>query len=125
MPTVIAVVGIVATLVIPFMLLFIIGLQAANPLSDKVWTPPDHRSNPFRFSNPLFFFHFAAFCVGAAGIGALVSVIWNGLIVLLYGGQLILAAVMLLVGVRWCMRVFSHKMVREQNVGSVDPTYGD
>ncbi|MDK2598330.1 hypothetical protein [Pseudoalteromonas obscura] len=39
-------------------LLFIIGLQAFNPMSAKVWLPPAWKHNPFDLKQPLQFFHF-------------------------------------------------------------------
>jgi len=101
---------VVSLALIPVMLLFVISLQAANPFSDAKWTPPTHRSNPFRWGNPLLFFHFAAFLSGAHGSGLLVSSPWKGPIVAAYGAVVLFGAFMLLVGVRLCMRVFKSKM---------------
>lgn len=102
--------AVVSLALIPVMLLFVIGIQTINPFSDKEWTPPTHHSSPFRLGNPLLFFHFGAFFIGAGGLGLLVSSLWNGLFAAAHGLLVVLGSLMLLVGVRVCMRVFKHKM---------------
>jgi len=100
----------VMLLAIPLMLVAVIGFQAVNPFSDKMWTRPTHQSNPFRFGNPLLFFHFAGYFFGAAGLGVLVSALWNGLPALLGGLEGMVGAFTTLVGVRWAMHVYRFKM---------------
>jgi hypothetical protein len=40
--------------------LFVIGIQAANPWSAKVWSRPSWSENPFSMRQPCQFFHFGA-----------------------------------------------------------------
>jgi hypothetical protein len=97
-------------LAIPLMLLWVIGLQAANPGSDKQWARPTHQADPFRLGNPLLFFHFFAFVLAACALGALVSALWRGLPALCAGLTWGAAAVSTLAGVRLAMRTFKHKL---------------
>ncbi len=53
---------------IPLGLLFVIGIQAVNPLSAKVWRKPDWNLNPFNLRDPVQFFYFGAFLMLAQGI---------------------------------------------------------
>ncbi len=103
--------AILGLMFIPIGLLLVIGLQAANPFSDEKWSPPTHRSNPLHFGNPLLFFHFAAFGIGAQSLGFLTSSLWNGWPVAVLGTFGVLGAIMVLVDVRLCMRVFKDKMM--------------
>ena len=57
----------------PVCLLFVMGLQSINPWSSKKWTRPNWYCNFLNPRDPLPFFHFAAFFLGGAGIGELVS----------------------------------------------------
>lgn len=100
-------------LLMPLMLLFVIGIQATNPLSDKTWTRPTHSSNPLRLGNPLLFFHFAAYVFGASGLGVAVSALWNGPYAAAIGLLLIAGAGSVLAGLRLSMWVFKDKMARE------------
>ena len=54
-------------------LLFVIGMQAVNPWSAKVWNKPSWAANPFSFSQPCQFFHLAAWFFMASGVGALIG----------------------------------------------------
>ena len=94
----------------PIILLFVIGIQSTNPFSDRRWTRPAHRSNPFRFGNPLLFFHFAAYFTGAQALGVLVSALWWGPYAAAMGALGIAGAAGILLGVRLSMRVFKRKM---------------
>lgn len=102
--------AILLTLFLPLGLLFVIGIQSVNPFSDDVWTRPTHHSNPLHLGNPLLFFHFFAFFVGASGLGVVVSSLWNGLPAALHGILGLWGSSMILVGIRLCMRVFQHKL---------------
>ena len=57
----------------PISMLLLLGIQTRNPLLARVWTIPTHGSNPFRLRDPLHFFHFAAYFVGASGVGYLAA----------------------------------------------------
>jgi len=112
MPAILCVFAIISLILIPPMLLFVIGIQAINPFSDDKWTPPTHRSNPLRLGNPLLFFHFGAFFLGATGLGFLASSPWKGLMVAARGMFVVLGSIMMLVGIRLCMRAFKDKMTQ-------------
>ncbi|MEM1108600.1 MAG: hypothetical protein AAGH99_07920 [Planctomycetota bacterium] len=101
---------IASLILIPLMLLFVIGIQAINPLNDSQWLKPTHDANPLYLRNPLFFFHFAAYLIFAAGGSLLVSSLWRGWPALAHGVYLLLAAPMILLGIRICIRVFRHKL---------------
>jgi len=89
---------------IPVMIAAVISLQSANPTSAKVWTRPTHYDNPFRFSNPLLFFHFASYVIMAGGLGVLVSFVAGALTRLLEGGVIAAGGAGCLAGVHLAMR---------------------
>jgi hypothetical protein len=93
----------------PLMALFVVGIQAINPWSDRVWSMPTLRSNPFNSGNPLTGLHDAVYVVGVGGLGVLVSSLWNGLVCAAVGVLQIFGAAMIFVAVRLCRRVFHHK----------------
>jgi hypothetical protein len=103
----------VAVLLMPFMLVMVLSIQAVNPLSDAAWTRPTHASNPFRLGNPLLFFHFAGYLAGAQGLGFLLSALWNGVYAAAIGVFMLLGAVATLAGVRLSMWVFRSKLADE------------
>lgn len=48
-------------------LAFVLGLQAINPRSAKLWLRPSWQLNPFNFRQPLQFFHLGAYvCLAQA-----------------------------------------------------------
>ena len=61
----------------PIMLLLVLGLQAINPFSARTWEYPRWSDNPFRFSQPLRFFHMAIFTMAAAALGTSLSALWR------------------------------------------------
>ena len=103
----------VGAVLIPFMLLTVLAIQAINPFSDKIWTPPTNHSNPFRLGNPLLFVHFGVYLCAAAGLGTIISSLWRGLFVAIFGFILLIYSLSILIGVRLSMRVFKHKMAGE------------
>lgn len=96
---------------IPIMLLFVIGIQYINPLSDKYWSKPTHDANPFCFGNPLFFFHFGAYQMLAVGVGSFISALWHGWPALLHGIFLLLGSLMFLVGIHACVHCYHKKFL--------------
>lgn len=97
-------------LAMPVLLLLIFAFQAANPYSDKTWHRPTHQSNPLHFGNPLLFFHFGAYAIGAGSLGILISAIWNGLPALLGGLAGIVGAFSVMLGRCLAMRIFKNKL---------------
>ena len=56
---------------------FVLGIQALNKKSAKVWSPPSWKENPFSFKQPLQFFHFGGwFFVVSSLISAVLT--WLG-----------------------------------------------
>ena len=53
---------------IPIALLFVVGIQAANPFSAKAWRKPDWNLNPLNFRDPVQFFHLGAYAMLGQGI---------------------------------------------------------
>ena len=103
---------------VPICLLIVVGVQAVIPFGAKVWTTPTQRANPFNLREPLLFFHFAGFFVGASGLGFLAAsagyipwLVFRGL------GES-LGAIGLLVGVEICQRVFKKQYAAQELSGA-------
>ena len=59
-------------------MLFVIGIQAVNPWSAKVWSRPSWSENPLSMRQPCQFFHLCAWFMAASGVaGAVTDVIVN------------------------------------------------
>ncbi|MBR9813548.1 hypothetical protein GYB61_06795 [bacterium] len=58
-------------------IVLVIGLQALNPLSAKVWRVPAWHRNPFNFRDPGQFFHLGAFVFLAQGVVMLVRFVFS------------------------------------------------
>ncbi len=89
-------------------LLSVIGFQAINPFSKKVWLEPSWDINPFTLSQPLVVFHFLAYIVTVQALVNLVVSIIKGD---LYEFSLIgcVAGLSILSGVRLVRIVFRRK----------------
>ncbi|HHJ3241685.1 TPA: hypothetical protein ACQJOV_002768 [Vibrio parahaemolyticus] len=89
-------------------LLSVIGFQAINPFSKKVWLEPAWDINPFTLSQPLVVFHFLAYIVTVQALVNLVVSIIKGD---LYEFSLIgcVAGLSILSGVRLVRIVFRRK----------------
>jgi FtsH-binding integral membrane protein len=100
----------VMLILIPFSLLFVIWLQFINPRSAPLWRYPEWNVNPFKFSEPLQFFHLGAFLLLAGGTGDLIKLaitrapIFPEALV----GPIVGAGVLL--GIKLCTIVFRNKM---------------
>ena len=97
-------------IVIPFALLFVIGIQSINPMIRAPWPYPSHESNPLRFSQPLNFFHFAASMILASAAGDVFSVLWVGFGPLLGGMHGLVAGLITLESIQLCATIFKFKM---------------
>ena len=97
----------------PFMIAAVISFQSINPLSDQVWTRPSHNINPFRFGNPLPFFHFASYGIMAQGFAMVLTSIIGGWTQFLYGILVVMGGFLGLAGVHLSMRWCKHKMEPE------------
>ena len=95
---------------IPLIVLGFVGICAVTSKADVKWDAPSHYSKPFSAVNPLFFFHFGAYFMGAGGLAILLSSLWNGLGTALEGIFALLESLMLLWGTRLSMRVFKSRM---------------
>ena len=63
-------------LLIPVALVFMIGIQAINPMSAKVWRKPNWNLNPINFKDPVQFFHLGAYVMLAQGIVTLCRILF-------------------------------------------------
>jgi len=90
-------------------LLFVVGLQAANPRSAPEWRYPSWSVNPFSMSEPLQFFHLCGFVFIATGLGTAIRCayekrpITDALVFLVIGAGTV-------AGVYVCALVFRRKM---------------
>lgn|SRR5690554_2031716 len=57
----------------PIALLLVIGIQAFNSQSQKVWLKPSWSLNPFNFGDPLQFFHLGGYIMLAQGLVTLLQ----------------------------------------------------
>ena len=72
--------SVVTLLLVPYVIVLLVRLNVAIGFYKPPWEPPTLSSNPFDYRNPLLFFHFASFVFVAFGIGAMISIPWNGLV---------------------------------------------
>lgn len=100
----------VLLLVCPIMILFVVGLQAANPLSAPVWRRPSWSLNPFQPKEPLQFFHLGAFHSMAGWVVGLAAAVFRGPAGVPLALSLISIGCGIWLGVRLCMIVFKRKM---------------
>ncbi|MCP4607903.1 MAG: hypothetical protein GY845_04215 [Planctomycetes bacterium] len=100
---------------IPFGLLFVIGIQAFNPLSVKVWKKPNWNLNPMNFRDPVQFFHFAAYLMLAQGFITILRLPFSNNV--FHPGVLIplVMGVGLLIGVQMITLIFKSKYSEKQN----------
>jgi hypothetical protein len=94
----------------PFMMVWVIGIQIFNPMSDVRWDLPSPDGNPLRLGNPLNFGHFAAQLAVVSGVGYLVASIWCGFNVFLLAITCILAGFGWFLGLGWCIRLAAKKL---------------
>jgi hypothetical protein len=93
----------------PVGLLFVIGIQAINPISGKIWTKPSWESNPFNFKDPLHFFHLGALNILATSVGSFISTffqnptLWFPVFLYFFAGAGTLA------GVQLCQFIYKKK----------------
>ncbi|GGK51567.1 hypothetical protein A6E11_19090 [Aliivibrio fischeri] len=72
-------------------LFFIIGIQAFNPYSSKLWVVPSWEINPFTKKQPIVFFHFVAWFITVQSIVQLIFSIlcgysyWSALLGTVFG----------------------------------------
>ena len=64
-------------LFIPFSLIIVLGLQLLKKHSAEIWKKPSWFLNPFNFTQPLQFSHFASFFSISFGLSALISLLWK------------------------------------------------
>lgn len=102
--------GLLVVILVPLGLLILIAFQAVNPFAARVWREPSWLINPFLFTEPLQFFHLAAFHFLAGGIGALLIFPFKGLYAASVAMPLLSAGIGAWIGVRLCMVVFRKKM---------------
>ena len=101
---------VVLFLVCPFMLLFVVGIQAVNPLSAAVWRKPSWYINPFLVKEPLQFFHLAAFHFMVGGLVGIATLPFRSASAAPLAISLLSIGAGVWLGVGLCMLVFSKKM---------------
>ncbi|WP_064603967.1 hypothetical protein [Photobacterium sp. J15] len=102
------------TLVSLLILLLVIGFQAVNPFSNKVWIEPSWDINPFTLSQPLVIFHFQAWVVTVQALVNLIVSVFQGYS---YWSSLmgVTAGLSVLLGLRGARVIFRHKF-REKSI---------
>jgi hypothetical protein len=93
--------GVVATILV-------IGLQAINARSARVWTKPAWHANPFSLQQPMQVFHLIGFYCLACGVAAVAVTLMRGL----DGLEPLLPFVLgtgILVGLRCCLVLYRAK----------------
>lgn len=86
----------------------IVGIQAINPRSEKIWLPPRWDANPFSMTQPLQWFHLLAVSMivtGVAALGWMLVIATAGLEPLIP----FFLGLGLLGGVRGCETLYRHK----------------
>jgi hypothetical protein len=104
------VMSVLFVVITPLLILFVVGIQSINPLSDRSWDEPNHHANPFHFGNPLLFFHFAGYLGATVGLGILLTSFWRGPYAAASGAFVLLDSLMIGVGVRFSARVFRKRV---------------
>jgi hypothetical protein len=94
----------------PVALLFVVGIQAVNPYSAKIWTRPSWYANPFNLRQPLQFFHPSAFFFMAGGVAAIPALPWAGVSAAPLAFILLTCGVGALLGVCLCVVTFRSKI---------------
>lgn len=103
--------GLLMLIFTPVVVLLLVGLQAINPFSARIWRRPSWYTNPLLFTEPLQFFHLAAFYFLASGAGVLLGLPLGSLSG--FPVAVVLLSIGLCVGVRLCISIFTWKMADE------------
>ncbi|WP_320042319.1 hypothetical protein [uncultured Desulfobacter sp.] len=98
------------TFLVPFALVFVIGLQYFNNFSEKIWDAPSWFLNPFTFKQPLQFFHFLTFILIAFGLSSSLSLFWNGFNRAPEAIMPLALGCALLTGLHICIYIFNKKI---------------
>jgi len=95
----------------------VLTVLAVSPLGNRSWTRPTHHDNPFRFGNPLLFFHFAGWFLVAGGSGMVLGFLVGRGWQLLYGLLVVTVGVGCLLAVHLAMWLRRHRMAPRQEGG--------
>ena len=93
----------------PLMLLFVIGTQAINPFSAKVWELPSWHSNPFNLKQPLQFFHLGSYLMMVSGISLIIFSLIKSINITPLHFSFFSFGLGCLLGVKLCILVFRWK----------------
>ena len=93
----------------PVGLLFVLGIQAANPKSEKTWNKPAWELNPLNFSDPIQFFHLGAHIMLVQGVVTLFRISLSGVPFYIEAYVPLVMAGGILLGVKLVMLVFRSK----------------
>lgn len=94
----------------PLAILFLVGIQAINPYSAKVWCKPSWDINPFLFRQPLQFFHLGAYHFIAGGIVGCLTLFYRDKEAAPLAVSLLSVGVGVWLGVQLCVFIFRKKM---------------
>jgi len=100
----------IAVVLSPFMILWVIGIQILNPMSDPQWELPSSDGNPLRLGNPLNFAHFAAQLGLTSGVGYLLASSWCGFHTFVLAVTCVLVGLGWFLGLRWSIRIAGNKI---------------
>ncbi|HVM48374.1 MAG TPA: hypothetical protein VMU04_10120 [Candidatus Acidoferrum sp.] len=95
---------------VPLMLLAVIGFQARNPSSAPTWRRPSWCINPFLPSEPLQFFHLAAFAFMAGGFVGVATLPFRGVSAAPLAASLLSVGAGAWLGIHLSMKVCRKKM---------------
>ncbi len=106
---------IVIFLFMPFLLIFLLGLQLINKSSSETWKNPSWFLNPLNLGQPLQFFHFASFFFIFIGVSSLISLIWNGPNCIYQAALPLSIGIGLLSGIHFSMLIFKNKIEKNKS----------
>lgn len=94
----------------PIGIVIVLGMQAANPMSARVWRRPSWSLNPFNFREPLLLFHLGAYMFLADGIVMLMRTAISAESFYVESLMPLVMAIGVFLGLQAVMLLFSSKM---------------
>ena len=93
----------------PLAMVMGISIQSINPFQNKPWTIPNWDSNFFSLTNPLHFFHTAAFFMASSAVGTLLASFFTGSSTFIIGLEGLSGSAGILLGVKLCTKIYRKK----------------
>lgn len=94
---------------IPIGLIFVIGIQAINPMTAKIWHKPNWNLSPLNFKEPLQFFHFGAYVFLAQGVVTLLRIVFSSVSFYLEALLPLVVWISMLIGIQLVIFAFGRK----------------